>query len=137
MPFPQRKSFSGKLLDLHLRALLSMMAETRNTMFAANRWESLDVIEECLGRGENVVADRYVYSGMAYSLASGVDVETAIGADVGLPKPDLVCFLKIEEGLASQRANFGDEIFDNKKCKTESRRFMKTRLNLTRLDGKG
>ena len=40
-----------------------------------------------------MVCDRYAYSGVAYSVAKGMDLEWCRGPDVGLLRPDLVVFL--------------------------------------------
>lgn len=38
-------------------------------LFSANRWEAADSIEKTLLAGENIVCDRYAYSGVAFSSA--------------------------------------------------------------------
>lgn len=40
------------------------------------------------------MCDRYAYSGVAFSAAKGLDVDWCKKTDSGLPKPDLVIFLK-------------------------------------------
>ena len=32
--------------------------------------------------------------------------------DIGLPKPDMVCFLDVSEGVAMKRAGFGEERYE-------------------------
>ena len=47
---------------------------------------------ETLESGTNVICDRYAYSGVAYSVAKGLDFEWCLGADRGLVLPDLILY---------------------------------------------
>jgi len=40
-----------------------------------------------------MVCDRYAYSGVAYSVAKGLDFDWCLGVDRGLVQPDLVLYL--------------------------------------------
>jgi len=66
-------------------------------MFSANRWELRDRILGEINKGVNVILDRYAFSGVAYSAAKGLSLEWCKGSDRGLPKPDIVFFLSIDE----------------------------------------
>ena len=48
-----------------------------------------------LNQGKNVILDRYVYSGVAYSAAKGLDFNWCLTCDIGLPKPDLIFYIEI------------------------------------------
>lgn len=53
-------------LELQKRVIL----KTNHLLFSANRWECVPNIIKLLKQGTNVVLDRYVYSGIAYSYAA-------------------------------------------------------------------
>ena len=42
----------------------------------------------------------------------GLSIDWCKQPDVGLPKPDLVCFLDVSEEVASKRADFGGERYE-------------------------
>lgn len=43
-----------------------------------------------LNSGKTIVADRYAFSGVAYTSAKGIDLEWCKEGDTGLPAPDKV-----------------------------------------------
>ena len=45
-------------------------------------------------------------------LQAGLSIEWCKQPDVGLPRPDLVCFLDVSEEVAQQRADFGGERYE-------------------------
>lgn len=57
-----------------------------------------------------IILDRYVYSGVAYTAAKGLDREWCLSPDKGLPKPDLTLFFNLEDN--SSRGGFGDERYE-------------------------
>jgi dTMP kinase len=68
-----------------------------------------------------VLADRYSYSGVAYSVAQGLPAEWCKGTEAGLPAPDLVVFLKLSPAAAAQRAGYGEERYANVETQTKVR----------------
>lgn len=81
-------------------------------LFSANRWELANSIKSKLREGKTLVLDRYVYSGVAYTAAKGLDRQWSLNPDVGLPKPDLTIFLNLND--SSDRSGFGDERYEVK-----------------------
>lgn len=63
-------------------------------LFSANRWEKVSFIETVLKNGKNIVCDRYWYSGVAYSVAKGLDYEWCISTDKRLVEPNLIIYLQ-------------------------------------------
>ena len=49
---------------------------------------------------------------IASLLQAGLSIEWCKQPDVGLPQPDLVCFLDVSEEVAQQRADFGGERYE-------------------------
>ena len=76
-------------------------------------WFFRDEIKQLLESGFTVIADRYYYSGIAYSYAKGLDLEWCKSCEDGLLKPDVVFFLDISPQIAQTRGNYGQEIFEN------------------------
>ncbi len=62
-------------------------------LFAVNRWELKKEIEDRINTGQNVILDRYSYSGIAYSHAKGLDYNWCRNTEIGLPEPDTVFYL--------------------------------------------
>lgn len=73
-------------------------------MFAENRKVLDPLLRETILNGETVVADRYSFSGIAYTAAKNVSTEFACKTEVGLLKPDLVIYLKADPLKTAQRA---------------------------------
>ena len=49
---------------------------------------------------------------ITFFLQAGLSIEWCKQPDVGLPQPDLVCFLDVSEEVAQQRADFGGERYE-------------------------
>merc|ERR1719178_398667 len=93
--------------------MIELPDETIHLLFSANRWESVLSIVETLNNGTSVICDRYAFSGVAYSAAKGLDLAWCQTPDIGLPVPDGVFFLHVDESVGASRANFGDERYEN------------------------
>lgn len=66
-------------------------------------------------KGKHIVCDRYAYSGVAFSAAKGLSLDWCKKTDVGLPKPDLVIFLKGSMDELSKRGDYGAERYENQR----------------------
>lgn len=113
MCFPDRSTPAGGLIDLYLRNKIELSDEAIHRLFSANRWQATQSIIAALNEGTSIVCDRYAFSGVAYSSAKGLDLAWCKGPDRGLPLPDGVFFLHIDEKVGASRANFGDERYEN------------------------
>ena len=65
-------------------------------------------IKGILEKGDNVVCDRYWYSGVAYSMAKGMEEQWCTWPDKGLLEPDVVIYLKADPERLAKRANYGE-----------------------------
>lgn len=123
--FPDRTTPIGTIINQYLTNTDSASAATLETMhllFSANRWEVMSRIKGLLQDGVDVVLDRYVYSGIAYSYTASrsasttankpLDLAWLAAPDVGLPQPDLTVFLKVSEQVAQARGGFGAERYE-------------------------
>lgn len=111
--FPKRDTQIGKLINTYLtEKSFELNDQAAHLLFSANRWEVIEEIKKDLQDGTVVILDRYVYSGVAYSAAKGLDFQWCLSPDIGLPKPDLTIFLKFRQSENASRAGFGDERYE-------------------------
>ena len=62
-----------------------------------------------------MICDRYYYSGVVYSAAKqnpSLSLAWARAPEVGLPRPDLVLFLDLDEDQARARGGWGAEVYE-------------------------
>ncbi|KAJ1349182.1 hypothetical protein KIN20_004653 [Parelaphostrongylus tenuis] len=109
LSFPDRKEPFGQIIDRYLRKEIDLSERALHLAFSANRWEKAALIEENISSGIDVICDRYCFSGVAYSLAKGLDPHWVRQADIGLPCPDVVLFFEVSPQVAQQRDGYGDE----------------------------
>jgi len=108
--FPNRTTLSGILINQHLMAKDVLNPQYLQLLFAANRWEQFNVMKTILLEGKHIILDRYIHSGICYSLANGLDLDWCININKGLIKPDIVIFI---DTLPTQDKFKKDEIFEN------------------------
>lgn len=121
MCFPNRATALGTLIDLYLLKRIEMSDKMVHLLFSANRWEAAAKLVETLNAGTTVVCDRYAFSGAAYSSAKGLDVDWCKSPDVGVPQPDGVFFMTVDEKVGASRAGFGDERYENESLQSKVR----------------
>lgn len=71
-------------------------------------------LRETLESGVTVVADRYSYSGVAFSAAKGLDRGWCEAQETGLPAPDAVLYLALSLDEAATRGGFGEERYETR-----------------------
>jgi len=126
MRFPERQTMIGNLINQYLSCTKDMDDHAIHLLFSANRWELVEEIKKNLTSGTNVIIDRYAFSGVAFSAAKDeLDINWCKQPDIGLPKPDIVCFLDVSEEVAKSRADFGGERYE----KTEFQKRVRENYN--------
>ena len=116
--FPDRTTPSGKVLDAYLHGV-DIDQHVAHLLFSSNRWELVNIIKSYISNGITVVLDRYVPSGIAYSVAKGLDAQWCSKPDIGLPKPDMVFWFALNPEIALRRGQQAmikgkeKEIFDD------------------------
>lgn len=131
MKFPERSTRIGGLINEYLTDdSFQLSDQAIHLLFSANRWEIVDKIKKDLLEGKNIVMDRYVYSGVAYSAAkgtNGMDLDWCLQPDVGLLKPDLTLFLSTQDvDNNAEKSGFGDERYETVKFQEKVKQtFMK------------
>nr|AAA34486.1 CDC8 gene [Saccharomyces cerevisiae] len=131
LKFPERSTRIGGLINEYLTDdTFQLSDQAIHLLFSANRWEIVDKIKKDLLEGKNIVMDRYVYSGVAYSAAkgtNGMDLDWCLQPDVGLLKPDLTLFLSTQDvDNNAEKSGFGDERYETVKFQEKVKQtFMK------------
>jgi len=91
--FPHRSSIIGRVITRLLTHQNKKSSQTLHLLFAANRWEKKEFMEDLLNKGFTLIIDRYVHSGLVYSLADDMNKEWTFNLTKGLIKPDLVLYI--------------------------------------------
>ncbi|KAH8277946.1 hypothetical protein KR018_010803 [Drosophila ironensis] len=110
--FPERNSSIGQVINSYLTNTKDLQDEVIHLMFSANRWEQMGPMRQQLLAGTTLIVDRYSYSGVAYSVAKGMDFEWCYGPERGLIKPDAVFYLKVSPKSLAERKEFGNERYE-------------------------
>lgn len=110
--FPDRSTPLGLVINQYLKGEREMEDRAIHLLFSANRWERMADLRRLLETGTNVILDRYVYSGTAYSAAKGLPLAWCQAPDMGLIRPDLVIYLRLTAEQAVQRSGFGEERYE-------------------------
>jgi dTMP kinase len=97
MCFPTRSSVIGGVIGQFLRREIELDDYAAHLIFAADRRSCYDIIEHKLKSGITVVLDRYMYSGIAYSSARGIDLDWCMNVEVGLRRADVIFFINKNE----------------------------------------
>jgi dTMP kinase len=79
-------------------------------------------MESLLLSGKTLVVDRYAYSGVAFSVAKGLDLGWCRAPDIGLLSPDLTVFLDLPPAELEKRGGFGGERYETLVFQTKVRR---------------
>jgi len=79
----------------------------RHLLFALNRFEAMEKMNRFLNSGKTIVCDRYHHSGVAYSVANGLEREWCETVEQDHLEPDLIIYLRVPAEEASSRRGFG------------------------------
>jgi len=120
MSFPDRSTPIGSIINDYLSKTIELPDRSVHLLFSANRWELEPEIRKQIELGVTLIVDRYSYSGVVFTSAKQcVDFKWCCGPENGLPKPDLVMFLKISTEEMAKRSGFGDERYENIEFQTK------------------
>ncbi|OAX39853.1 thymidylate kinase [Rhizopogon vinicolor AM-OR11-026] len=122
LKFPDRTTAIGKMIDAYLRSESDLDDHAIHLLFSANRWELASTITAYLTQGTTVLADRYAFSGIAFTARKGLSYEWCRAPEVGLPAPDLTLFLNISPEVAAARGGYGLERYEREDVQTDVRR---------------
>lgn len=134
MRFPDRTTNIGSVINNYLTSSGSELNDqVVHLLFSANRWESSSKIANALSRGEHVICDRYAYSGVAFTSAKkdfmfdskDNALDWCQNPDRGLPAPDVVLFLDLDQEVAEKRGGYGEERYEKKEMQLSVRKQFK------------
>ncbi|KAI5924186.1 thymidylate kinase-domain-containing protein [Camillea tinctor] len=115
MRFPDRSTPIGQMIDSYLKGDSEIEDHVIHLLFSANRWEAVKKIKAELEAGHTIICDRFYHSGIVYSAAKQLPSLSLLWAkapEVGLPRPDMVLFLDLEESVARERGGWGGEVYE-------------------------
>ncbi len=103
--YPDYTGALGKLIKQFLHKKRELSAEMQFMLYAGDMVKDKENIRSWLDEGKIVIADRYFNSTMAYQGLRGFKLENALrfAHDFGIPKPDLVIFLRISPQESARR----------------------------------
>lgn len=103
--YPDYNGESGKLIRQFLEREKDLSAEMQFVLFAGDMVKDKEKINSWLSDGKIVICDRYFNSTIAYQGLRGFPQEKALrfSEDFGIPKPDVVIFLKISAEESKKR----------------------------------
>lgn len=113
--FPDRTTPIGQMIDSYLKGETEIEDHVIHLLFSANRWEAVKKIKAELDAGHTIICDRFYHSGIVYSAAKNsksLSLSWAKAPEVGLPRPDMVLFLDLEEEVARERGGWGGEVYE-------------------------
>ncbi len=104
----------GGLINEYLQSSVQTDDRAIHLLFSANRWEAAPKLVDTLTGGTNIICDRYAYSGAAFTSAKRAEdrssmsggaltLDWCMSPDVGLPAPDAVIFLDLDQEQAESR----------------------------------
>jgi dTMP kinase len=112
MSFPNRETESGQMIDAYLKGIQNYSAECIHLLFSVNRWQCIKEMECDLNNGITLIVDRYSYSGVAFSVSKGLQLEWCKMSEKGLPKPDVILYFRGDIDSISLRDGFGSERYE-------------------------
>ncbi|KAH9386477.1 dTMP kinase [Nematocida major] len=119
--YPNRQSHTGKLISEVLSGKHTIAKEAMHLLFSANRWEDKARLEGLLRNSEEpgslptvILCDRYILSGVSYSIANGLPEKFCTFSDKGMLEPDLTIFLDVPPATVETRSGFGEELYENR-----------------------
>ncbi|KAI0534923.1 thymidylate kinase-domain-containing protein [Xylaria digitata] len=115
MRFPDRTTPIGQMIDSYLKGEAEIEDHVIHLLFSANRWEAAKKIRTELEAGHTIICDRFYHSGIVYSAAKqlpSLSLSWAKAPEIGLPRPDMVLFLDLEESVARSRGGWGGEVYE-------------------------
>ena len=117
--FPDRTTITGKIINEYLSKNKEVGSkidtDTLHMLFASNRYEKKEFIIKIMSDKpyEYILCDRYIYSGIAYSYATGCDYDFCKTIDSFLPIPDTLFYLDLDPSISLKRGEKGNEIYEN------------------------
>ncbi len=103
--YPDYKGVFGRLIRLFLDNKQEFSPEMQFHLYAGDMVKDKEKISGWLNQGKTVICDRYFLSTIVYQGIRGFSLGKALkfAEDFGIPKPDIVFFLKISPEESKRR----------------------------------
>ena len=101
--FPDKSTLIGNVINSYLQGNTKLSPQESHLLYSLNRHEKKNFMEEKLYNGYNIICDRYIFSGIAYSLANGLDYNFCLNTEQYLIKPDLIFYFDIPISETNKR----------------------------------
>ena len=101
--FPDKSTLIGNVINSYLQGNTKLSPQESHLLYSINRHEKKNFMEEKLYNNYNIICDRYIFSGIAYSLANGLDHNFCLNTEQYLIKPDLTFYFDISISEANKR----------------------------------
>lgn len=122
--FPNRNTKTGQKINEYLTNKTDLDDKAIHQLFTDNRIEVQDELKKALDSGISIVADRYAYSGAAFSSAKEVadmDLYSCFAGEIGLLAPDVVLYMNVSPDVAKKRGGYGQERYEVEAFQTKVR----------------
>lgn len=104
--FPDKSTLIGNVINSYLQGNTKLSPQESHLLYSLNRHEKKSFMEEKLYNNYNIICDRYIFSGIAYSLANGLDYNFCLNTEQYLIKPDLTFYFDISISETNKRRKF-------------------------------
>ena len=101
--FPDKSTLIGNVINSYLQGNTKLSPQESHLLYSLNRHEKKNFMEEKLYNNYNIICDRYIFSGIAYSLANGLDYDFSSNTEQYLIKPDLIFYFDIPISETNKR----------------------------------
>lgn len=101
--FPDKSTLIGNVINSYLQGNTKLSPQESHLLYSLNRHEKKNFMEEKLYNNYNIICDRYIFSGIVYSLANGLDYDFCSNTEQYLIKPDLTFYFDIPISETNKR----------------------------------
>lgn len=101
--FPDKSTLIGNVINSYLQGNTKLSPQESHLLYSLNRHEKKNFMEDKLYNNYNIICDRYIFSGIAYSLANGLDYNFCLNTEQYLIKPDLTFYFDISLSETNKR----------------------------------
>lgn len=101
--FPDKSTLIGNVINSYLQGNTKLSPQESHLLYSINRHEKKNFMEKKLYNNYNIICDRYIFSGIAYSLANGLDYNFCLNTEQYLIKPDLTFYFDISISETNKR----------------------------------
>jgi dTMP kinase len=103
LSFPDYTTPIGQEIRNFLEHKREYNAEARHLLYAANRYEHKERLENWISQGKIVVINRYIESNIAYGGANGLPLDWLSQIESRMPRSDYVFYLKLSPEVSAAR----------------------------------